>query len=405
MDKILEPIDLPCGQVIPNRLCKSAMTERLSNSDYGVNEKHIKLYERWSQSYFGLHLSGNIIVDHKHLESAGNLIASSSEHVKGLKKMVDVVHHSGSAFWAQLSHAGRQTSYLVNTRPHSASNVWLKRGGFYLPPKAMTVSQIHNVIEKFAISAQVCIEAGFDGVQVHAAHGYLISQFLSPYTNHRTDEYGGSLENRSRLLLELIDRVRNSIGKSHAISVKLNSTDFQKGGFKEEDSIAVIKMLEGKIDLLEISGGTYEKQAMMGEHKSDSTQKREAYFMDFAQKIMAQRKMALMVTGGFRHRTVIDHALNSGVMEMAGLARPFCTHPDLMKSFLTGEIEELEDPFIPAKNSFLKFSSQGGYYAKQIINIANGDEPDLNMNGDQGGQFVMTHEMKKALTKRFFGKP
>ena len=405
MDKIIEPLELPCGQVIPNRLCKAAMTERLSNSDYRVNDKHIKLYQRWAQSKFGLHISGNIIVDHKHLESAGNLIATSSEHVKGLKTLVNVVHDYGSVFWAQLSHAGRQTSYLVNTRPLSASNVWLKRGGFYLPPKAMTHTQIDNVIDQFVRAAEICIEAGFDGVQIHAAHGYLLSQFLSPYTNHRTDQYGGSLENRSRLLIEIVDKVRIAIGDSNAISVKLNSTDFQKGGFEEEDSIAVIRSLEGKIDLLEISGGTYEKQAMMGEHKSDSTQKREAYFIEFAQKIMENRKTPLMVTGGFRRRSIIDQALKDGVMDIAGLARPFCTHPDLMKSFLTGELDELEDPFIPAKKSFLKFSSQGGYYAKQIINIANGENPDLNMNGDQGGQFVMTHEMKKAINIRLFGKP
>ncbi len=229
--------------------------------------------------------------------------------------MVDVVHDHGSVFWAQLSHAGRQTSYLVNTRPLSASNVWLKRGGFYMPPKAVNKTEIKDLIEKFALLAKIYVEAGFDGVQIHVAHGYLLSQFLSPYTNHRTDEYDGSLENRSRLLNEIIDKVRKAIGDSNALSVKLKSTDFQKGGFEEEDSITVIQSLKGKIDLLKRSGGTYEKQAMMGEHKSDSTQKREDYFIEFAQKIMDNRRTPLMVTGGFRRRSKIDQALKDRVKD------------------------------------------------------------------------------------------
>ncbi len=405
MDLIQSKLQLPCGQILPNRLCKAAMTERLSHDDYMVNDQHIHLYETWAQSGFGLHLSGNIIVDHKHLESAGNLIATSTKHIAGLKTMVDVIHQAGSKFWAQLSHAGRQTSYLINAAPQSASKVWLKRGGFYLPPKAMSLSDINEVIYKFKNAADICVQAGFDGVQIHAAHGYLISQFLSPYTNKREDQYGGSLENRSRLLLSIIDEVRSAIGPDKALSIKLNSTDFQKGGFTQEDSIDVIRMISDKIDLLEISGGTYEKQAMMGEHQEGSTAEREAYFLTFAERIMKSRAVPLMVTGGFRVRKSILRALDAQVLDMVGLARPFCIYPHLMNDFLTGRLEVLEDPFIPAKKSFLKFSSQGGYYAKQIVNIASGGVPDLSLDGDVGGTFVMKHEMKKAISKRLFGKP
>lgn len=403
-DSILTPLTLPCGQVISNRLCKAAMTERLSNTDYSVNQGHINLYEMWAKSNFGLHLSGNILVDKNHLESAGNLIAIEDRDIEGLKKLVSVFDGSGAQFWAQLSHAGRQTSYLTNLRPLSASGIWLKRGGFYLPPRAMKESEIEEVIQKFATSASICAKAGFSGIQVHAAHGYLLSQFLSPITNRRNDQWGGSLENRAKLLIRVIDACRKEIGPHLALSVKLNSTDFQKGGFNEEDAVGVIEMLENKVDLLEISGGTYEKQAMLGEHVGNSTAQREAYFLDFAQRIISTTKIPLMVTGGFRKRGSILKALDEGILDMVGIARPFCTTPELMRPFLDGEVDELKDHFTAAKSKYLRFSSAGGYYAKQIIELAKRNKPIPDLSGNDGGKFLMLHESRKAMSKRLFSK-
>jgi 2,4-dienoyl-CoA reductase-like NADH-dependent reductase (Old Yellow Enzyme family) len=318
--------------------------------------------------------------------------------------MTKVITDSKAHFWAQLNHSGRQTSYMINVRPKSASDIWLKRGGFYAKPKAMNEDEILEVIENFGNAARRCIQGGFTGIQIHAAHGYLLNQFLSPLTNKRQDQWGGSIENRARLLISIVDKCRQIIGDELALSVKLNSADFLKGGFDEEDSIRVIKMLEDKIDLLEISGGTYEKQAMMGEHQSNSTQKREAYFLDFAKRVRQLSRLPLMVTGGFRTREGISAALEGGHMDIAGLARPFCTKPEDMNDFLNGKIGQLGEYFSPAKSSYLRFSSEGGYYARQIVLLAEGKTPDLLLSGDQGGRFVMAHELKKAFIKRLFGK-
>lgn len=402
-DIIGSSFTLPCGQVLPNRLCKAAMTERLSDSSYGVNDKHLRLYSIWSESQFGLHLSGNIMVDKSHLESAGNIAATDDRIIEELRPLTQLITDKGSQFWAQLNHAGRQTSYLINLQPKSASDVWLRRGGFYAKPRPMKEGEILKVIEDFGASAERCISGGFTGIQIHAAHGYLISQFLSPLTNKRNDHWGGSIENRARLLLSTVSECRERIGPEKAISVKLNSADFQKGGFDESDSMRVIKMLEDKIDLLEISGGTYEKQAMMGEHTQSSTAKREAYFLNFAKKLRQVSNVPLLVTGGFRTRTAIRTALTDGDLDMVGIARPFCTEPEKMNGFLSGEVEKLTDYFKPAKTGFLRFSSEGGYYARQIVLLAEGKKPHLDLSGDAAGRFIMTYEMKKALSKRLFG--
>ena len=397
---ILTPIQLPCGQTLTNRLCKAAMTERLAESNQLVNDKHIRLYRLWAQSGFGLHLSGNIMIDKSHMESVGNIAALDDSVIPGLQKMTQEIISKGAQFWAQLNHSGRQTSYMINMRPKSASDVWLKRGGFYAKPRAMTEGDIHDVIHNFGKSAELCIKGGFTGIQIHAAHGYLISQFLSPLTNLRTDQWGGPIENRARLLLKVIEECRSKLGPNLPISVKLNSADFQKGGFDENESIEVIKMIEDKIDLLEISGGTYEKQAMMGEHQAQSTQLREAYFLDFADKVRQHSKIPLMVTGGFKKRSTIETALASGAIDMAGIARPFCTQPDAMHDFLMGEIEELQDFFTPAKSKVFTFSAEGGYYAKHIIDLGYGRPLNLDMSGNAAGQYLMKYEAQKAVIRR-----
>ena len=258
---------------------------------------------------------------------------------------------------------------MVNKAPKSASDVQLAiPGNRFGKPSPLTKAEIADLVERFAIASKACKDAGFTGVQIHGAHGYLISQFLSPRANLRTDEYGGSLENRARFLLEIVAAVRSAVGPSFPIGVKLNSADFQKGGFEFDDSITVVKWLEqASVDMMEISGGSYEQPRLMGQDGIDaddgpkvapSTAAREAYFVDFAKAMQAHVNIPLMVTGGFRTRAAMEQALEAGAADAIGLGRPMCLMTDAPKRLLEGadELPRYEDGLglIPNWLGFLK---------------------------------------------------
>jgi 2,4-dienoyl-CoA reductase-like NADH-dependent reductase (Old Yellow Enzyme family) len=308
----------------------------------------------------------------------------------------------GNHLWMQISHAGRQTQVLVNKTPKAPSAVKLGLpGGQFGEPVPLTHDEIEDLISRFATAASAAKEAGFTGVQVHAAHGYLISQFLSPRSNQRTDQWGGSLENRARFLLEAVRRVRAAVGPAFPVSVKLNSADFQKGGFAFEESLQVARWLEAEgIDLLEISGGSYEQPAMMdldGMEPADrpkvaaSTAAREAYFVDFAKAMKAELKtMPLMVTGGFRTRAAMEHALSNAAADLIGIGRPLCGDPDACNKLLNGadEIARFENQLhllpgwlrwlegIKAVKAIAGFGVQYWYYA-QLTALGQTGAPDL----------------------------
>ncbi|MBK8490882.1 MAG: hypothetical protein IPL49_08345 [Saprospirales bacterium] len=260
------PFQLPCGAILQNRLAKAAMTERLCRADQLPHEDHVRLYESWAEARAGLMISGNIMVDRKHLESGGNIILDDESALPSLSRMTDAGKKYGHHFWAQISHSGRQTSVLVNRHPLAPSDVQLKKMGLFGKPRQMTEEQIETVIRQFVHTAVLCKKGGFTGIQLHSAHGYLLSEFLSPRTNTRTDQWGGSIENRARLLMRIVKETREAVGAEFPIGVKLNSADFQRGGFSPDDSLQVIRMLhDAKVDLLEISGGTYENVPFSGE--------------------------------------------------------------------------------------------------------------------------------------------
>lgn len=348
---IAEPLRLPCGATLPNRLAKGAMTEGLATPD-GIPTTALQtLYRRWSQGGAGMHLTGNVIIDRDHLERPGNVVidrAPDAAMKAALAAWAKAGTEGGNHLWMQISHAGRQTQVLVNKTPKAPSAVKLGLpGGQFGEPVPLTGEEIEDLIGRFVTAATVAKEAGFTGVQIHAAHGYLISQFLSPRANQRTDEWGGSLENRARFLMEAVRRVRAAVGPTFPVSVKLNSADFQKGGFAFEDSLQVARWLEDAgVDLLEISGGSYEQPAMMDmdgmepadrPHVAASTIAREAYFVDFAKAMKAELKtMPLMVTGGFRTRAAMDHALSTGSADLIGIGRPLCGDPDACRKLLDG---------------------------------------------------------------------
>jgi len=260
VDRLKEPLTLPCGAVLPNRLAKAAMTEGLAPG--GVpGEDLVRLYRAWSTSGCGMLLTGNVQVDRKHLERPGNVVIdgeAGNELRSGLTAMASAAKEGGAAVWMQISHAGRQTPYRVNKTPKAPSAVPLPLPGkCWGDPEPLTEPEIEGLIGKLAGAAKVARETGFDGVQIHAAHGYLISQFLSPRANVREDAWGGPLENRARFLLEVVKATRAAVGADFPVSVKLNSADFQKGAFDFEDSLTVAGWLaEAGSDLLEISGGT-----------------------------------------------------------------------------------------------------------------------------------------------------
>jgi len=344
---------LPCGAVMQNRIAKAAMTEGLATPDGRPTPELERLYGIWSDSGAGMLLSGNIIVDKDHLERPGNVVVEAepdTDMKARLASWAKAATRNGNHFWAQISHGGRQTQKLVNPHPKSSSDVQLALpGGQFAKPTPLTKAEIDDLVNRWAIVSRACKEAGFTGVQVHGAHGYLVSQFLSPRVNLRTDEYGGTLENRARFLLEIVAAVRAAVGPDFPVSVKLNSADFQKGGFDFRDSLQVVKWLEtASVDLIEISGGTYEQPKLLGvagqeeeqpQNVAPSTAAREAYFVDFAKAMQAEVSVPLMVTGGFRTRAAMEQALDSGAADVIGLGRPMCVDTDAPAQLLGGADE------------------------------------------------------------------
>lgn len=330
------------------------MTEGLAGRLGVPGEELCRLYEIWSDGGAGMLLSGNIMVDRHHLERPGNVVIDRPpdlEMRQALKRWASSATRKGNHFWAQISHAGRQTQKMVNAKPKAPSAVKLALpGGQFGEPVELNCGEIEDIISRFGICAAAVKEAGFTGVQVHAAHGYLLSQFLSPRSNRRTDEFGGALANRARPLLAIIEEIRSTVGPDYPISVKLNSADFQKGGFAFEDSLQVAKWLEAaSVDLIEISGGTYEQPKLLGidgmeeeenQNIPASTLMREAYFVDFAMAMRKELKIPLMVTGGFRQSIVMKQAIESGGADVIGLGRPMCVMTDAPNQLLNG-IDEL----------------------------------------------------------------
>ena len=348
---------LPCGQVLKNRICKAAMTELIAKGDNLANQGHINLYDRWADGNIGILLTGNVQVDRRNLEGPANVVIDKNSYKKqldSLKAWSAAGTKNNTQLWMQISHAGRQTPGEINSSPMAPSNIGLKiPGKNYGTPIPMTEEDILDVIERFVFTAKIARETGFTGVQLHSAHGYLLSEFLSPDINNRNDAWGGDIENRARIHLEIIKRCREEVGVDFPISVKMNSADFQRGGFTPDESIKVAQMLENaSVDIIEISGGTYEQPKLIGiddltinpersEKRKESTIAREAYFLEYAQDIRKAVSLPLMVTGGFRTREGIEDALQSNVCQIVGIGRPLCADPYCIKKMIAGELEIL----------------------------------------------------------------
>jgi len=401
LPNIRSSFTLPCGVIIGNRLVKTAMTERIADNHNAPTAEHEALYRKWSRNGAGILITGNVMTDRVHLESSGNVCFDSEDMIPKLKRWANAATENGNHCWVQISHAGRQTSRFVTSHPHAPSPIQLKRLGLFGKPVAMTGQDITELIDGFAMAASIAKRSGFTGVQVHAAHGYLLSQFLSPRINRRQDEWGGSLENRCRLLLTIIGRIRDEVGESFPISVKINSSDFDTGGFTEDESMKVIRKLEeAGIDLLEISGGTYERSEFLLRNAKDSTMRREAYFIKFANKIRAMTTTPLMVTGGFRSFAFCEEVLEQGEIDFIGMARPFLTNAESMHAFLQGREEILKDSVIRTGITLFENAAEGGYYARQLIRLAHGKAFDPRLRALSSASFLVLYELIKSLKRK-----
>jgi 2,4-dienoyl-CoA reductase-like NADH-dependent reductase (Old Yellow Enzyme family) len=403
------PLTLPCGVVLPNRLAKGAMSEFLADSSNQATERHQTLYRTFAQEGPGMLLTGNVQIDRLHLEHGGNVVIQgpqSPAQRRALKAWSTAAKIAGGQIWMQLSHAGRQTQKSINPTPKAPSSIQVTLpGNKFGTPVALTHEEILDLIDRFAFAAGIARETGFDGVQLHAAHGYLISAFLSPRTNQRNDEWGGDLPRRARFLLDSVAAIRKKVGPDYPIAVKLNSADFQRGGFSFEDSQTVAGWLdEAGVDLIEISGGTYEQPKMANIEGlepvfdptlSKSTREREAFFARFAPEIRHHVKRAkLMVTGGFRTAEGMADAITHDGVDLIGIARPLCMHPGAPAALLSGKLSGFESfdhrlrlgpGLLGPQSSITIIKAINGFgsvawYNEQLFRIAEGLAPDPKMN-------------------------
>lgn len=390
MTALSDPLALPCGQVLPNRLMKAALSEGLGSAEFGPDERLDRLYRRWGTGGFGLIVTGNVMVDRAHLGEPGNVVVEDERHLPDLRRWAETAKAGGARLWMQINHPGRQANPLATrAQPVAPSAIGLDLPGVPAP-RALTDAEIVEIIDRFATTARVAEAAGFDGVQIHGAHGYLVSQFLSPLVNQREDRWGGDAERRSRFVLEVARAIRAQVSSSFAVAIKLNSADFQRGGFTEDESREVVRQLAAeRLDLIEISGGSYESPAMMGRPvaRSASTAAREAYFLEYARSVRAVAgAVPLAVTGGFRSRVAMDAAVASGECDVVGLGRPAAVVPDAAGDLLHARTARLHSPQVSLRLPARLMTIAGiravegaldlQWHTDQLHRLGAGTEPD-----------------------------
>ena len=380
---IFQTFRFPNGQTAKNRLFKSAMEEQLAHN-HQPSQALVRLYDAWAKGGAGVLVTGNVMVAENGKGSANDVVLTDERSLPVLEQWAKAGTQNDTLLIMQINHAGKQSPKVLSPVPVAPSAVPLQgMEGFINPPRALENDEIEVLIRQFARTAEIADKAGFSGVQIHGAHGYLVSQFLSPHHNRRTDKWGGSLENRMRFLLEIYQAIRAAVRPEFLVGLKLNSADFQKGGFDEHDSIQVVqKMSELGIDFIEISGGNYESPAMMAEKAS--TQAREAFFIDYAEKARAVSQMPLIITGGFRSEPAMNDALNSKHLDFVGIARPLTLMPDLPNRIKQGTYQTIATrrakTGVAAIDNKLGAVLELNWYAAQMALIAAGKQPNPQLS-------------------------
>lgn len=379
------------------------MSETLGDSRNHPTRALSTLYDRWAHGGAGLLITGNVMIDSSALGETHNVVienpqaknyqVENKQNFELLRNWALAGTQNNTQLWMQLNHPGKQAPRSFNSTAVAPSAIPFQSGisRFFHPPKELAESEIENIISRFGVTAEIAKRAGFTGVQIHGAHGYLVSQFLSPLHNQRRDKWGGNAQNRRRFAIEVFKEIRRKVGPRFPIGIKLNSADFQKGGLEESESMGTISALsEMGIDLIEISGGTYEAPvALVGTAaetrphtpQKESTRKREAYFLEFAQKARTVAPLTpLMLTGGFRTSAVMAEAIASGAVDVIGLARLLAVEPDAPLRFLEGS--EAKHHVRPIRTG-IKYIDQTSvmeitWYNRQMRRLSAGKDPRPN---------------------------
>lgn len=381
---LFTPITLPNGTTIKNRFFKSAMSEGMGTKNFQPKKNIATLYKRWAEGGTGLIITGNIMIDPKGTAEPGNIVFDKNSNMEILKDWAKQGQQHGAKVMVQLNHPGKQAPKTIAKETVAPSSVPLGNGlnKLFSTPRALTTSEVEDLVQKFITSAKVAKDAGFSGVQIHAAHGYLVSQFLSPHDNRRTDKYGGSLENRMRFLKEIYLGMREELGKDFPIGIKINSTDFKEDGLTEEDSLeTIVELANLGLDFVEISGGTYERPAMMG---ATSTSSNKVFFAEYSKKLKQKIDIPVIVTGGIRSINAMNTLLNDNTTDFIGIARPLTIDPNIPNKIKQGTYTIVETTRVSTGVKKLDkiFGSLLGivYYQVLMQNIAKGKEPKATKN-------------------------
>lgn len=359
---------LPCGVILKNRLAKSPMSDSLGNGEGNPTKAQIRLYKKWAEGGVALSFIGEVQGDSRFPEKPGNLVISETSDPHLLSELGRQATIDGAQLWPQLGHAGA-LAHLPISQPKGPSTINIEG----LHCAEMSSDEIKALPDMYAKTALLAKNTGFSGIHIHAGHGFLLSQFLSPLFNHRTDGYGGSIEARCRIILEVINRVRIAVGTSFPIGIRINSSDQLEGGLTEVESLEAIQRLnKTSIDLIDISGGTY----FPGATASSESSSDGVYFLDFAQRAKKVTDIPLLVTGGFKSRHQAIEALESGAADMIGLGRAMVLNPDLPKAWFD---EAGGDPEFPRFESIIP----GGitaWYTMRMTAIAEGKEHEFSQD-------------------------
>lgn len=398
---------LPCGAILPNRLAKAAMEENMSDEGQVPGPDMLRLYQRWAEGGTGLLITGNVMVDGRAMTGPGGIVLEKDSELAPFKAWAKAAKKNDTQVWMQINHPGRQVYAAMGGDVLSPSDIAIdlgKHSHLFGQPKAMTHEDIEKLIQRFVDTALKAEQAGFDGIQVHGAHGYLISQFLSPLTNKRDDEFGGSIENRMRLLIAIIEAIRAKVSSKFAVAVKINSADFQRGGFDADDAKTVILALnELDVDLVELSGGSYESPAMQGSatQATDTdgrTLQREAYFLDFAKEIAQVATMPIMTTGGIRRLTIAEDVLANGI-DIVGMGTALAMNPSLPNDWKKDAKISAHNPNVQWKDKTLSSIATMAVIKRQLQRMGKGLEPKLNSS--PLFSLIRDRLRLKKLTKRY----
>ncbi|NIY77100.1 NADH:flavin oxidoreductase/NADH oxidase family protein [Thalassospira sp. HF15] len=390
---LFRPLELPSGVILKNRIAKSAMSDSLGDGTGHPTTAQNRLYRRWADGGVGVSIIGEVQGQPRYAEKPGNLVLDAASDLDRFRTLVQQGSVNGSSLWLQLGHAGA-LSYGPTSTPKGPSALDLPG----LSCEALTLDELRDIPARFAKTAKLARQAGFGGVQIHAAHGFLLSQFLSPLFNKRSDGYGGSIANRMRLLLETVDAVRATVGDGFVVAIKLNATDQLEGGLSEDDALAVIKALDqSTIDLIDISGGTYFPGAKAASDGAGAG----PYFLDFAKRARKVTSKPLMLTGGFKTRTQAEAAVESGVVDVIGLARALVIEPALPAIWQNGDPH---DPVFPRFES----APVGGitaWYTMRLTTLAEGvDAPEFDDLNQALAAYEARDDDRTQIWLRHFGR-